>query len=50
IIEQIDKARAVELRKKLNVFLRDTVSQGKGFSKKDREKIDRRLRALGYIQ
>ena len=50
IIEEIDKDKAIELRKKLNVFLKGSVSGGKEFSKRSREKIDKRLRALGYIR
>lgn len=50
IIKEIDKDRAIELRKKLNVFLKGSVSGGKEFSKRSREKIDKRLRALGYIR
>lgn len=50
IIKEIDREKAVELRKKLSVFLRSSVSIGKKFSKEDREKIDKRLRALGYIR
>jgi len=50
LIEEIDKDRTIELRKKLNVFLKGSVSQGRQFSKKDKEKIDKRLRALGYIR
>jgi arylsulfatase A-like enzyme len=50
MIEEIDKDRAIESRKKLNVFLKGSVSGGKEFSKRSREKIDKRLRALGYIR
>ena len=50
IINEIDKDKAIELRKKLNVFLKGSVSQGRQFSKKVREKIDKRLKALGYIR
>jgi len=50
IIKELDREKAIELRKKLNVFLKTSASVGKKFSKKDREKIDKRLRALGYIR
>ena len=50
IINEIDKDKTIELRKKLNIFLKGSVSQGRQFSKKVREKIDKRLRALGYVR
>jgi arylsulfatase A-like enzyme len=50
ILNEIDKDKTIELRKKLNVFLKGSVSQGRQFSKNVREKIDKRLRALGYIR
>ncbi|NIO21155.1 MAG: sulfatase-like hydrolase/transferase [Candidatus Aenigmarchaeota archaeon] len=50
IINEIDKGKTIELRKKLNAFLKGSVSQGRQFSKEVREKIDKRLRALGYIR
>lgn len=50
IIEEIDRDKAIESRKKLNTFLKGSVSPGKQFSKRKKEKIDKRLRALGYIE
>jgi len=50
IIQEIDKEKAIELRKKSNAFLRSPVSQGRQLPKEDRERIDKRLRALGYIR
>jgi arylsulfatase A-like enzyme len=50
VLNEIDRNKTIELRKKLNVFLKGSVSQGGQFSKKVREKIDKRLRALGYIR
>ena len=50
IINEVDRERTIELRKQLNVLLKGSVSHGRQFSKKVREKIDKRLRALGYIR
>jgi len=50
IIEKVDKEKLIDLRKKLNAFLRTQVSEGKVFSQKEKEEIDKRLRALGYIK
>jgi arylsulfatase A-like enzyme len=50
IIGEMDKDKAIEWRKKLNVFLKGSVSQGKPLPERDKEKIDKRLRALGYIR
>lgn len=50
IIGSIDKEKAVNLRKKLDDFLRTMVSQEHVFSKEERAQIDERLRGLGYIK
>lgn len=50
IIDQQDKETIINLRKKLNAYLRTKVTAGKEFSQKEKEAIDQRLRALGYIE
>ena len=50
IIQEIDKDKTIKLRKKLNTFLKGQVSTDKQFAPKDKEQIDKRLRALGYIK
>jgi len=50
IVEKVEKEKLIGIRKKLNAFLRTQVSAGKVFSKKEKEAIDKRLRALGYIE
>lgn len=50
IINEIDEERIINLRKKLDAFLETQVSKGKTFSQKEKEAIDQRLRALGYIE
>lgn len=50
IIDQQDKENIINLRKKLNAYLRTKVTAGKEFSQKEKEAIDKRLRALGYIE
>jgi len=50
IIEKVDKETIINLRKKLNAFLKTQVSKGKVFSQKEKEEIDKRLRGLGYIK
>jgi len=50
IVEKIDKQTIINLRKKLNAFLRTEVSEGNVFYKKEKETINKRLRALGYIK
>ena len=49
LVKKIDKEKLITIRKKLNVFLKTKVSSGKEFSKKEKEAINERLRALGYI-
>ena len=49
-VKTIDKEKLITIRKKLNVFLKTKVSSGKEFSKKEKEAINERLRALGYIE
>ena len=49
LVKKIDKEKLITIRKKLNVFLKTKVSSGKEFSKKEKEAINQRLRALGYI-
>jgi len=50
ILGDLDKDIAIDMRKKLNAFLETPVSSGKEFSRKDKEAVDKRLRALGYIK
>lgn len=50
IIEKIDKERIISLRKKLSAFLETRVSKGEVFSQKEKEEINKRLRALGYMK
>jgi len=50
IIEEVDKETIINLRKKLNAYLGTKVTVGKEFSQKEKETIDQRLRALGYIE
>ena len=50
IIDQQDKETIVNLRKKLNAYLRTKVNVGKEFSQEEKEVINQRLRALGYIE
>ncbi len=50
IINEIDEERIINLRKKLDAFLKTHVSEGKAFSQKEKKAIDQRLRALGYIE
>ena len=50
LIEKADKEKLIGIRKKLNAFLKTRVSEGKTLSKKEKETIDKRLRALGYIK
>lgn len=50
IIDQQDKETIINLRKKLNACLKTKVTTGKKFSQKEKEIINQRLRALGYIE
>jgi len=50
IIDEIDRDRGIGLRKRLNALLKMKVSEGKGFSQKEKDQIDQRLRGLGYIK
>jgi len=51
LIDTIDENKIIDVRKKLNVFLREGPgSKGKSFSKEEKEMINKRLRALGYIE
>lgn len=50
IIEQQDKDTIINLRKKLNAYLKTKIVIDKEFSQKEKEAIDQRLRGLGYIQ
>jgi len=50
IIDQQDKETIINLRRKLNAYLRTKVTVGKEFSQKEKEAINRRLRSLGYIE
>lgn len=50
IVNEIDEEKIINLRKKLDAFLKTQVSKGKTFSQKEKEAIDQRLRALGYME
>jgi hypothetical protein len=50
IVDDIDDKVKIELRRKLNYYLRSTVSEKKPFSSNEAEKINKRLRGLGYIE
>ena len=50
LIEKINMEKLIGLRKKLNVFLRTQVASSKAISQKEKEVINQRLRALGYIE
>jgi hypothetical protein len=50
IIDQQGKETIINLRKKLNAYLKTKVTVGKEFSQKEKEAINQRLRALGYIE
>ena len=50
IIEKGDKETLMNLRKKLNGFLKAQVSEGKKFSQEAKAQIDMRLKGLGYIK
>jgi len=50
LIGKADKEKLIAIRKKLNAFLKTQVSKGRVFSQKEKEEIDKRLRALGYIE
>ena len=48
LIQKIDKEKLINIRKKLNAFLKTEVTSGKQFSQKEKEVINQRLRGLGY--
>lgn len=50
IIDTIDKDKLIEMRKELNSFLESRAYGKKTISKDEKEKINQRLRALGYIK
>jgi len=50
IVREIGKEELINIRKKLNIFLRTQVISSKEFSQKEKESINQRLRALGYIE
>ncbi|MBA7515451.1 Bifunctional sulfatase/alpha-L-rhamnosidase [subsurface metagenome] len=50
IVRGIDKEVLIHIRKKLNTFLRTRVTSSKEFSQKEKESVNQRLRALGYIE
>jgi len=50
IVNKNDRDTNIKFRKKMNAFLTTQVITGKGLSKKDKDQIDKRLRALGYIK
>jgi len=50
LIEKADKEKLIAIRKKLNAFLKTQIFKGKTISQKEKEAIDQRLRALGYIE
>lgn len=50
LIEKINMEKLTGLRKKLNAFLKTQVVSSKAISQKEKEAINQRLRALGYIE
>lgn len=50
IVQRIDRGKLVDIRKKLNNFLKNEVSSKDTFSQKEKEAINQRLRGLGYIE
>jgi len=50
IKENIDQEKLIKIRKKLNSYLFTKVVSQKGFNKGEKEVINQRLRALGYIE
>ena len=50
LVEKIDRGKLIFIRKKLNAFLKTQVISSKEFSQKEKEIINQRLRALGYIE
>lgn len=50
IVKKIDKNKLITIRKKLNAYLQTKITIGKEFSQKEKEAINQRLRALGYIE
>ena len=50
LMGKIDKEKLITIRKKLNTFLKTQIFEGKTISQKEKEAIDKRLRALGYIE
>ncbi len=50
LFQKTDKEKLITLRKKMNVFLKTEVAPKKEFSQKEKEVINQRLRALGYIE
>jgi len=50
IVNQQDKETIINLRKKLNAYLKTKITTDKEFSQKEKEAINQRLRSLGYIE
>jgi len=50
LLQKTDEEKLITIRKKMNVFLKAKVASGKEFSQKEKEVINQRLRALGYIE
>ena len=50
LLQKTDKEKLITLRHKMNVFLKTEVASKKEFSQKEKEAINQRLRALGYIE
>jgi arylsulfatase A-like enzyme len=50
LLGKIDKEKLIHIREKLNAFLKTQIFEGKTISQKEKEAIDKRLRALGYIE
>ena len=50
LLQKTDKEKLITIRKKMNVFLKTEVASKKEFSQKEKEVINQRLRALGYIE
>ena len=50
LLQQTDKEKLIPLRKKMNAFLKTEAASKREFSQKEKEAINQRLRALGYVE
>jgi arylsulfatase A-like enzyme len=50
IVQRFDREKLKEIRKKLNALLKTQATSTKRFSQKEKEAINQRLKALGYIK